>query len=70
MARYKAIIKGESPVGCWREPGDVFETDAPQGKWMELLDPLDHDGDGVKGGSKVGSQSTRRKGVSSASAKD
>lgn len=35
-----------------REPGDVFEVPADaMGSWMETIDPLDHDGDGKKGGS-------------------
>lgn len=50
MARFKALIRGQTPDGTWHSPGSVFETDAPQGKWMEAIGPLDHDGDGKKGG--------------------
>lgn len=51
MARYKALIRGQTPDGTWHSPGSVFDTDAPPGKWMEAIAPLDHDGDGKKGGS-------------------
>jgi len=32
--------------------GEEFTTDAPKGKTWEAIDPLDHDGDGKKGGSR------------------
>lgn len=54
MRRYRALLRGQTPDGTWRKPGEEFVTDAPKGAWMEALDadPLDHDGDGKKGGSK------------------
>jgi hypothetical protein len=38
MPRYRALARGQSADGTWRQPGEVFETDAPVGKWMEPLD--------------------------------
>lgn len=37
MAKYKAIMKGFDGVKI-REPGDVFDFDGPQGRWMKKLD--------------------------------
>ena len=51
MKRYRAKVRGQGPDGVWHAPGDEFLSDAPAGTWMELIvDPLDHDGDGRKGG--------------------
>lgn len=32
---YRALCRGECPVGVWRNSGDIFSTAAPKGKWME-----------------------------------
>lgn len=37
MPRYRALSKGQLPGGGWVEAGEEFETDAPKGRWMELL---------------------------------
>lgn len=36
---YRAIARGENPVGVWHEPGAIFTTTAPKGKWMEEVEP-------------------------------
>lgn len=36
---YRALSKGECPVGHWRMPGEVFETDLPKARWMEDITP-------------------------------
>ena len=38
MPSYRALHRGQTPDGTWHQPGDTFETDAPQGAWMELLE--------------------------------
>jgi hypothetical protein len=38
MARYRATQRGQTPDGNWHDPGDEFETDAPKGLWMELIE--------------------------------
>lgn len=68
MATYRALLRGQTPDGLWHDPGAVFDTDAPKGRWMELIDPLDHDGDGKKGGSEKGAASTRGRGKAKADA--
>lgn len=37
MARYRALSRGQLPGQRLVEPGEEFETDAPKGRWMELL---------------------------------
>lgn len=36
---YRAIARGENPVGVWHEPGAIFTTTAIKGKWMEEVEP-------------------------------
>lgn len=59
MAQYRALSRGQSSDGRWRQPGEKFTDDGPKGAWMQEIDkdgndvdPLDHDGDGKKGGSR------------------
>lgn len=51
--RVRATEKGYYG-GMIREPGDVFDLASKddKGRWMDPIDPLDHDEDGRKGGSK------------------
>lgn len=44
------------------EPGEPVPAGTPIGLWMKPADPLDHDGDGHKGGSVPGEESTAAKG--------
>lgn len=37
MALYRAIRKGQSSDGVWRQPGEEFSDSGPQGRWMELI---------------------------------
>jgi hypothetical protein len=41
-ALYRATMRGESPRGVWREPGETFEHEGKPGKWMELVGSPDH----------------------------
>lgn len=53
MPRYRAKVRGQAPDGVWHAAGSEFASDAKPGAWMELIvDPLDHDGDGRKGGAR------------------
>jgi hypothetical protein len=45
------------------EAGAEVEYDGEPSGNLELIDALDHDGDGRKGGSKKGAESTRAKGA-------
>lgn len=63
MAQYRALSRGQSSDGRWRQPGERFTDEGPKGAWMQEvdkdgkdIDPLDHDGDGKKGGSRRSKQ--------------
>lgn len=60
-----SIRMGEGAVFHGREPCDVPEGDTLRrllaNPEFERVHPLDHDGDGVKGGSLAGEQATARK---------
>lgn len=38
MARYRALTRGQSIDGRWRQPGETFEQDGPKGAWMQEID--------------------------------
>lgn len=66
MKRVRNIASG--PRGAYldgqlkmAEPGEVIEADDFVDEWFaaDKPHPLDHDGDGVKGGSKPGAEATR-----------
>lgn len=41
MKSYLAMSLGQTPDGVWHQAGSRFETDAPEGDWMQ---PIDKDG--------------------------
>ena len=52
-----AYLKG---VYAEADPGEIIEADDYAPEWFEpVSDPLDHDGNGVRGGSLKGALSTR-----------
>jgi len=56
MPRYRVMER--SYIGHQlRDEGDIVEYDGKAGPNLQLIDPLDHDGDGRKGGSKAGRKS-------------
>ncbi|AOR77222.1 hypothetical protein [Novosphingobium resinovorum] len=38
MTQYRAITRGQSSDGRWRQAGEVFNDDGPKGAWMQELD--------------------------------
>lgn len=67
MATYRATVPVYVDDAFVRE-GALFTTDAPKGDTWEEIDPLDHDGDGRKGGSPKGERSTASKGKAASAA--
>jgi hypothetical protein len=51
MAQYK-VLELSFINNCMVEAGTVIEYDGEAGPNLEPIDPLDHDGNGKKGGSK------------------
>ena len=39
LRTYRALARGECPLGYWRKPGEEFETAEPKARWMEDITP-------------------------------